>query len=302
MRSPEAADRPSHAKARQGEQRDGARAWTDDDRRVVRRLRMPADPENVETTPSDDAAVVVSPRAGAVTLLGLPHLRVRRIIRGFAAPHIAAFSPGGRYAYVTDDARGQLVVIGLARGRIVSRTFVGFGAHHMAFRAHHHELWIALGEQARTIAVVDTSNAAHPERRALFSPGGLVHDLAFPAGGRRLWVTYDDRSTIAVIDARTRRRLFTLPAGSPPQHIAFRGYGYVTSGNDGRLRIFSVGGRLLGVAKIPAGSYNLDLSGGRVLTSSLTNGTLTKLGVSGRLLLSRRVAPAARDAAFAVLP
>jgi DNA-binding beta-propeller fold protein YncE len=269
---------------------------------VIRRLPMPADPENVETTAADDAAIVVSPRAGAVTLLALPRLRVRRTIRGFRAPHIAAFSPNGRYAYVTDDGSGRLVVIGLARGRIVGRTFVGFGAHHMAFRPHHHELWIALGERAQSIAIVDTTYAAHPRRKAFFSPGGLAHDLGFPAGGRRLWVTSDDRSTVTVFDARTRRRLFALPAGSPPQHVAFRRYAYVTSGNDGRLRIFSVGGRLLGVATIPVGSFNLSVGGGPVLTSSLTNGTLTKLGMSGRLLLSKRVAPAARDAALAVLP
>jgi DNA-binding beta-propeller fold protein YncE len=269
---------------------------------VLRRLRMPSGPENVETTTADDAAVVVSPRAGAVTLLALPELRVRRTVRGLKAPHIAAFSPNGHYVYVTEDVRGELVVIGVGHARIASRTFVGFGAHHMSFRPHHHELWIALGERAQTIAIVDTTHASHPRRKGFFSPGGLVHDLGFPAGGRRVWVTYADRSSVAVFDARTRRRVFALPAGSPPQHVAFRRYAYVTSGNDGRLRIFSVGGRLLGVATIPLGSFNLSFAGAQVLTASLTNGTLTELRVSGRLLLSRRVAPVARDAAFAVLP
>lgn len=266
---------------------------------VIRRLRMPPGPENVE---AGRVAVVVSTRAGAVTLVDTRTLRVRRVIRGFAFPHIPALSPDGRYAYVTDDRRGQVVVIALERGRVVGRAFVGFGAHHMSFRPHHHELWVALGERAQTIAIVDTTHPNHPRRKGFFSPGGLVHDLAFPAGGRRLWVTFDDRSSIAVFDARTLRRLFTLPAGSPPQHVAFRRYAYVTSGNDGRLRIFSVAGRLLGVATTPVGSFNLGLGPGRVLTSSLANGTLTELGVIGRLLLSTRVAPAARDVALTVLP
>jgi DNA-binding beta-propeller fold protein YncE len=269
---------------------------------VVRRMRMPTDPQNVETTPGNDAGVVVSTRAGAVTLLGLPHLRVRRTLTGFRKPHIAAFAPNGRYVYVTDDARGQLITIGLERARVVSRTFVGFGAHHMSFRPGHHELWIVLGERARSIARVDTTYPSRPRRTGFFSPGGFVHDLAFAPGGRRVWVAYDDRSSVGVFDVRTRRLLASLPAGSPPQHVAFGRYAYVTSGNEGRLRIFSLGGCLLGVARTPVGSFNLGLGGGIVLTSSLSGGTLTQLHTSGRRIWTRRVATTARDVAFAVLP
>jgi DNA-binding beta-propeller fold protein YncE len=263
--------------------------------RVLKRLPMPADPQNVEANSQD--AVVVSTRGAAVTIVDVGSLRIRKTIRGFGSPHIPALSPDGRYAYVTDDARGQLVVIGLTRGRVIRRLFVGLGAHHMSFRPGHRQLWIALGERARTIVIVSTSKPARPRVVGKFEPGGLAHDLAFPAGGRRVWVSYDDRSSVAVFDARTLRRLLTLPAGSPPQHVAFRRYAYVTSGNDGRLRIFSVGCRLLGVARTPVGSFNLSLGPGRVLTSSLTSGTLSELGVSGRLLLSERVATTARDVA-----
>ena len=47
-----------------------------------------------------------------------------------------------------------------------------------------------------------------------------------------------------------------------------------------------------GVASVPSGSFNLDLSpAGGVLTSSLTNGSLTHLGISGRILLSGESVP-----------
>ena len=275
-----------------------------DSRKVARRLPMPADPENVETNSTDSAAAVVSSRAGAVTLLALPRLRVRRTIRGFASPHIAAFSPNGRYLYVTDDARGQLVVIGVRRGRVLAKRFVGRGAHHIAVRPDGNLLWIVLGERAKEIVVVDTSRPAHPWVRArLFDIGGLAHDAAFTPDGKRVWVAYDDRSSIAVFAARTYRILFTRPAGSPPQHVAFGiRFGYVTSGNDGRLRVFSFAGRQLGVARTPGGSFNLGLGGALVLTPSLTQGTLTELRDSGSRMWSGRVAPDARDAAVAVLP
>ena len=269
--------------------------------RVVKRLQLPTDPQNVEA--NQRVAVVVSTRGHAVTLVDVQRLAIVRVFRDFREPHIAALSPNGDYAYVTDDARGQLVVIGLARKRIVARVFVGFGAHHMAFRPHHHELWIVLGERAQSIHIVDTTYAAHPRPRGWFSPGtGLMHDLAFPAGGRRVWIAYDDQPRVDVFDVRTRRRVLTLSAGTPPQHVAFQRYVYVTSGNDGELRIFSVGGRLLHTTATPTGSFNLGLGGGIVLTPSLTQGTLTELTDTGRLLGSKRVATAARDAALVVLP
>jgi DNA-binding beta-propeller fold protein YncE len=275
-----------------------------DSRKVVRTLPMPADPENVETNGTDSAAAVVSTRAGAVTLLSLPRLRVRRTIRGFASPHIAAFSPSGRYLYVTDDGRGQLVVIGVRRSRVLARLSVGLGAHHMAVRPDGNLLWIVLGERASVIVVVDISRPAHPHVAGrLSSLGGLAHDAAFTPDGKRVWVTYDDRSSITIFDARTRRALSTLPAGSPPQHVAFGvRFGYVTSGNDGRLRVFSFAGRRLGVARTPRGSFNVGLGGGLILTPSLTQGTLTELRDSGSRMWSGRVAPAARDAAVALLP
>jgi DNA-binding beta-propeller fold protein YncE len=281
--------------------------------RVIRRLAMPAEPENVETARAGGLSAVVSAGAGAVTLVSLPGLRVRRIIRGFAEPHIAAFSPDSRYLYVTDDLRGELVVIGLRRARVVRRLFVGRGAHHIAVRPDGERLWIALGERAKEVVIVNTRRPTRPwvAGRLLGGDlGGLVHDVAFAPGGYRVWVTYDDRPTIAVFDARTYRRVLTLRAGSPPQHVAFGPhpfvstgrFAYVTSGNDGRLRIFSLRGRLLGVAATPVGSFNLAVGDSLVLTSSLTRGTLTELKSTGGRIWTKRIAPAARDAAFADLP
>lgn len=281
--------------------------------RVVRRLAMPAGPENVESPRAGGAAAVVSTRAGAVTLLSLLPLRVRRTISGFSEPHIAAFSPDGRYLYVTDDPRGELVVIGMRRARVLRRLFVGRGAHHIAVRPDGRRLWIVLGERAREIAIVNTRRPTRPwVMGRLFDGdlGGLVHDAAFAPSGKRVWVTYDNRSSVSVFDARTYRRVFGVAAGSPPQHVAFGPesfaptgrYAYVTSGNDGRLRIFSLRGRLLGVAPTPVGSFNLAVGNSRVLTASLTQGTLTEMRSGGGRIWTKTIASAARDAAFADLP
>ncbi|MDX6507781.1 MAG: hypothetical protein QOG06_2425 [Gaiellaceae bacterium] len=271
---------------------------------VLRRLAMPADPQNVVTDAS--YAVVVSARAGAVTIVGTQRLRVLKVLRGFGSPHIAAIVPEHELAYVTDDARGQLDVIDLARRRVTRRIFVGLGAHHIAISPDWTRTWIALGERARSITVLDTRFPGAPRVIGHVDPRGAGHDLKFSPSGRRVWVTYDDRSSIAIFDAETRRRLKVLPAGSPPQHLAFDQFSnarhaYLTSGNDGTLRIVSLSTlRTLRTVTVPTGTFNVATGGSLVLASSLTNGTLTELDENGRLLLRKRVAPAARDVALAL--
>jgi DNA-binding beta-propeller fold protein YncE len=274
--------------------------------RVVKRLRLSADPQNVEFYAG--AAVVVSTRAGSVTLIDPMTLRIKKVIRGFGAPHIAAFSPDGDYIYVTDDERGQLAVI---LGRVIRRLFVGRGAHHMAFAPDERRLWIALGERATSIAVLDTSRdtgrIARPRLIGHVDPKGLAHDLAFTPDGRYVWVTYDDRPVVRVFNARTQRVVATLYGGPAPQHVRFDDaaglpvfgrYAYVSSGNSGRLRVFDWRTRrLVRTIRTPLGSFNLSIDRGRIATASLSQGIVTEL--VGDRRNSARVAPATRDVALA---
>jgi len=273
--------------------------------RVVKRLRLPADPQNVEAYAG--AAAVVSTRAGSVTMIDPTTLLIKKVIRGFGAPHIAAFAPDGEYVYVTDDERGQLAVIS---GRVIRKLFVGRGAHHMAFAPDERRLWIALGERARSIAVLDTSREtgriARPRVIGHVDPKGLAHDLAFTPDGRFVWVTYDDRPVVRVFNARTHHVVATLYGGPAPQHVrfddadglpAFGRYAYVSSGNSGRLRVFDWRSRrLVRTIRVPIGSFNLSIDRGRIATASLSQGTVTEL--AGDRRHSARVAAVTRDVAL----
>jgi len=268
---------------------------------VVRWWTLPADPENVEAYAGGAAVVSTS---GAVTLINTDTLKVTHVIRGLGSPHIAAFSPSGDWVYVTDDARGELDVI---LGHIVHRLFVGYGAHHMAFSPDQRRLWVVLGERARSISVVDTHNPARPRLIGHVDPRGLAHDAAFTPDGRYVWVAYDDRPYLRVFDARTRKPVATLYAGTAPAHVRFDDadglprygrYAYVTSGNDGVLRVYDWRTRkLVRTLRTAPGSFNLAVDRGLVATSSLTGGTLSVFR-SGRRLLGERVAPVARDVAL----
>jgi hypothetical protein len=268
--------------------------------RVVKRLPMPAEPQNVEAFPNQ-TAVVVSTRAGAVTLVDTLRLRVRRVLRGFGSPHIAAYSPNGELIYVTDDTRGQLAVI---RDRVLRKVFVGFGAHHIAVGPKGRRLWIALGERARSIVVVNSANPRRPSTVGRVDPHGLAHDLAFTPDGRYVWVTYDAGSVIRVFSARTRRPVATLYGGTPPQHVVFGRTGtvfertaYVTSGNEGTVREFRWRDRqLLRVLHTPRGSFNLSAEFGWLATASLTQGVVSEF--TGNRRRSLRIAPSTRDVAL----
>jgi DNA-binding beta-propeller fold protein YncE len=264
--------------------------------RVIRRVSLPADPENVAIS---GVAIVVSPGSHTVSLVSPDPLRVVKELHGFSSPEIVAVSPDGEYAYVT-DAIGTVSVIQLSDARIVDRVDVGAGAHHMSFRPDQRQLWVALGESATTIEILDTSDIAHPHLVGSFHPGFPAHDLSFSPDGRTVWITSADGPDVSVFSAGDHRLLFRVPVGPAPQHIAFDGPdAYLTSGYGGRLeRVAANSGRVLGRARSPHGSFELDVADGYVATSSLLRGTVAIYSLGLRPERVVHVAPAAREVAI----
>lgn len=265
--------------------------------RVLRKAALPFDPENVEVDPAGGPAVVVSTSAGKVSLLDPRSLLVRATFSRFRQPHIAARSPDGHWVYVSDDGNGLLSVIDLRSRRIVARLFVGLDAHHMTVSPDGRRLWIALGERAQTLVVVDVSNPQRPELLGRVDPSLPVHDLAFGPGGKTVWLTSATSESLQVVDSRSGQPLFSVAAGRPPQHIVVEGrFAYITSGYDGLIELVDArSGRLVRSASVPRGSFNLAVSGDVVVTSSLLDGKVTELTRRLRLLVTYRVAPVARD-------
>lgn len=269
--------------------------------RVIHAVSIPGGPSYVDAT--HGVVVVVSTGAGTVTLLGRRSLRTIRVIRGFVSPHIPAISPDGRYAYVTDDGSGELSVIGLYNHRLISRVFVGSGAHHLAFSPSEREVWVALTQTARTITLLSTVDAAgrvdlgHPHVVGHLDPGFLAHDLLFTPGGKQAWITSADGSSLGVFDARTRRLLWQVPAGIGPQHIVFAGgFAYITSGYGNSIeQVDLYSGRVLRRVYAPDGSFDLDAAGRYVVTSSLLQGTLAIYNEGLQLLHVRRLASSTED-------
>jgi len=268
---------------------------------VLRRVHVPADPENVAAT-GDAPVVVVSTRGAAVTLLDWRTLEPLAVIHGFGSPHIPAIAADHRHAYVTDDARGQLDVVDLTTRAVTRRVTVGPRAHHLAVDPAGNSVWVALGETAHTIVILDTSHTARPKViRRLHSPVA-VHDLAFAPDGAGVWITSATAPYVTIVAASTGKQIRRIRAGPAPQHLAFDPsgrYAYITSGYGGSIEQVSVAtGRILRRTAVPYGSFNVATGGGLVITTSLTRGTLTLLDDQLRVRHTAHIAPAARDAAM----
>lgn len=265
--------------------------------RVVRQATVAGDPSYVD---AGGVIVLVSTDPGAVSLLEPGSLRVIKVFRGFDFPHIPAISPDSQYAYVTDDGSGELSVIGLYDDRLLSRVFVGAGAHHLAFTPDQGQVWVALGQAASTLTVLSTVDPGHPRVVGHFRPPFLAHDLLFTPDGTELWITSADTSYVGVFSARTHRLLFRVPAGAPPQHLAFaNGVAYITSGYGSSIEKVDLRtGRVITRRFAPYGSFDLDAARGYVVTASLLEGTLAIYDRNLRLLRVRRLAPETEDVAL----
>jgi YVTN family beta-propeller protein len=272
--------------------------------RIVRRVHI-ADPQAVAAG-TVGPAVVVNP-AGTVTLLDWRTLRPIAVLRDFRSPQIAAVTPDSEWAYVTDAATGDLSVIEFHKRRVVSRVFVGYGAHHLAISPDLRRAWVALGENAHTLVVLDTSqHVDKPRVIGRIHPPVAAHDLAFAPDGKTVWVTSASNPYVSVLNARTGRLVATVPAGPPPQHVAFIPYGkphaYITSGYGSQIEMVDPNTRkVLRRARVPYGSFNLATSGDLVVTSSLLDGEVTELdGTNLSRWMTVKLVPLARDAAISV--
>ena len=273
------------------------------DGRILCRLETLPGPRSIESV-GGTVAVVAHTAAGALSLVDARTLSVRRVLRGFREPRYTAAHPGGRYAFVTDSGRGEVVTVDVVRGGVVGRVGVGGAARHISLDRRGRRLWVALGTKAERLAVVDVVRPERPRLVARLAPPFLAHDVALPPARSPAWVTSGDRGTIALYDAARGRILRRVPADAPPQHVTFHGgRAFVASGDDGLLRVHdAVDGRLLRTTRVPRGSYNVQQAWGTIVTPSLAQGTLCVLDAAGRLRERVQVAPSSHDACLVLGP
>jgi DNA-binding beta-propeller fold protein YncE len=253
--------------------------------RVVRSIATLPDPRSIELV--GNRAVVCHSAIGAVSIVD--GRRVLHVLRGFREPRYTAAHPDGVHAFVTDSGRSGVVAIDVVRGRVVGRVRLPGWARHLTLDAHGERLWVGLGSASPQVAVVDTKRLRHV---STLEPGYPTHDVGVAPDGR-LWVTSGSERKLTAAGS-------VHAADLAPQHVTFgRGVAYVTSGDSGTFHVQSLDdGRVLHSARIAIGSYNVQHGWGRVLTPSLSHGTLAVLNGAGRLLATVDVSDSCHDACF----
>ena len=244
--------------------------------------------------------VAVSPQSGTVTLLEPRTLRRMQIVTAFRSPQIAAIVPGGSWALVSDAATGTLSALDLRTGNVADRVRVGRGAHHIGISPDGRRAWVALGETAGTIVIVDCADVHRLRVTGRIHPPVAAHDIAFAPGGETVWVTSAARPVVSVLSATSGHVLARIPAGRAPQHVVFDGSdAYVTSGYGSSIEMVDVAERrVVRTAAVPYGSFNLAVAGQVLVVTSLLDGRVTELDPRTlRRRMSRAVAPEARSVA-----
>ena len=254
--------------------------------RVVGHVATPPDPRAIETV--GDVAVVCHTTAGVVTVVDRE--RVRHVVRGFVEPRYTAAHPDGVHAFVTDSGRSGVALVDTRRGVVAGRVRLSGWARHLTISRDGARLWIGLGSASEHVSVVGTRPFRH-ERD--LTPGFLAHDVGVAPDGR-LWITSGASRVLAVGADRH-------VADLAPQHVTFgNGRVFVTSGESGTLHVQAHDGRLLSRVAIPVGSYNVQFEAGRIVTPSLSRGTLTILDAVGRKLAVVQVSTSCHDACVLV--
>jgi DNA-binding beta-propeller fold protein YncE len=254
---------------------------------VIHRIATRPGPRSVERVGA--MAVVAHTAVGAVSILD--GFSVRHVVDSFEEPRYTVGSRDGRYAFITDSGRVELLTVDVARGEIVARLKLRLWPRHLSLSRDGRTLWVGLGTASPELAVVDVSDPRRPRLKGRVRPAFAAHDIGFAPSGR-VWVTAGE-------DRRISAHGRLLAADGAPQHVTFLGdHAFVTSGNDGTLRVYDeASARLLHTASVPVGSYNVQFRDGRVLTPSLNAGTLCVLDVAGRIARKTRVAASCHDAA-----
>jgi DNA-binding beta-propeller fold protein YncE len=256
------------------------------------------DPRSIELV-GRHTALVCHTGAGAISLVNGSSLAVRGVVHGFYEPRYTAAHPDGRHAFVTDSGTSEVVAVDVIQGRRLGRLKLDEWARHVTADPGGRRLWVGLGSASERVAIVDVSDPSRPRLERMLRPPFLAHDVGYEPSGVRVWVTSGRAREIAVYDSRGRLQLH-LAADAAPQHVTFgRRAAYVTSGNDGSLRLVSLAeGRELHSARVPVGSYNVQSGHGFVLTPSLDTGSLSVLDRAGRVVRETRVASSCHDACF----
>jgi DNA-binding beta-propeller fold protein YncE len=187
--------------------------------KVTARIRVPRGPRSVTVTGDARFILVTSPAAGKVTMIDAFTHRVIKIFGGFGRPHDVEIA--GRYAYVTDEARGQLAVLDVKARRLVSKVAIGARPNALAVGDF---AWVTHGPHSSLLTGVDLSDPQHPRVFDRFDAGGLARGITRRPDSENVYLAFWRSGDVAAFSTFRRRALWRRSVGAWVSHVVFDYY------------------------------------------------------------------------------
>jgi len=209
--------------------------------RIVRVLRVPGGPRDVDVSQDGRYAYVTLEREGRLAVLDLTRMRLARLIEVGAAPHELAVDPDGRRVWVAHGPKSHDVTIVSTvvplRARVVARISAP-GARDIAFACDGRRAWVSFWNSSRIVAF----DGSRLRRLLVRRVGARVQAVEASPVSRRIWVTAGADDRAVRLDGCTGQRILAFKVG--PRSEARRGHFTTSSrrclvahfGNDRCLR------------------------------------------------------------------
>lgn len=187
--------------------------------RVQARIRVPSGPRDI-TAFGARHLLVVSPRAGTLTLIDSFDARILHIWRGFGRP--VAVATNGTYAYVADEARSQLAIVDLGTWKITGRVAVRPAPHDVAAGD------VALLTHADSSSNLTVAELSWSRDRVLrfrhFAAGGSAAEIARQPDSALAYVTYSGTGRVGSLDWGVNRTRWQRRVGTEVAAVAVDPY------------------------------------------------------------------------------
>ena len=227
------------------------------------RIAVPRGPREVAIGSQRRFLLVSSPPAGKVTLIDSFRHRVVKTFGGFGSPR--GIEIVGRYAYVADATRGEVVVLDLERRKRVGRVKVGPRPYDVAVGDVG---LVTHGPGRQDLTVLDISRRAAPRLIGRLSAGGPALGISRQPDTANAYVSYSNSGAVGAVDWGRRRMRWKRTVGSSIHDVVvdhFHGWRlWATDSEAGRvLSLNARDGRVLRRLRRCPGARGVDFGPGR---------------------------------------
>jgi DNA-binding beta-propeller fold protein YncE len=186
---------------------------------VSARIAVPRGPRDVAIRGDRRFLLVSSPPAGKVTLIDSFRHHVVETFGGFGSPR--GIEIAGRYAYVADEARGEIVVLDLEKRKRVGRVAVGPRPQHLAIGDRG---LVSHAPEHPELTVLNMARPRAPRVDGELPAGGAAFSVSKQPDTANAYVTYWSSGMLGGVDWGRRLVLWKRRVGSVVHDVAFDYY------------------------------------------------------------------------------